>query len=194
MIARVRVLAVVAGVTLLLSLGPYIPGFRFLIQLPGFSFFRAPARWSLPAALALSILAGKGLDRCTQWPRPGRLLVWLTGLSAVWILVVLGLIELALASGSSSGKPWLAGFFERAFQARPWTDDPDFLSVLAEARKPMGDPRFPENVRQEPVRRFTRRAGRDHGAAGRDTGGCGILRTALRPQAFTRLSGHADFL
>ncbi len=39
----VRVLAVVAGVTLLLSLGPYIPGFRFLIQLPGFSFFRAPA-------------------------------------------------------------------------------------------------------------------------------------------------------
>ena len=39
----VRILAVLAGVTLILSLGPYVPGFRLLIKAPGFSFFRAPA-------------------------------------------------------------------------------------------------------------------------------------------------------
>ncbi len=137
----VRVLAVLAGVTLILSLGPFVPGFRLLITLPGFSFFRAPARWSLATALALSILAGKGLDRCLAWPRPVRSLARLAGLSAVWIVVVLGLIELALGSGSSGRRPWLAGLFQKAFQSRPWTDDPDFRSVLAESRRPAGDSR-----------------------------------------------------
>ncbi len=170
----VRVLAIVAGVTLLLSLGPYIPGFRLLIHLPGFSFFRAPARWSLPAALALALLAGKGLDRCPHWPRPGRSLACLTGLSAIWILVVLGLIELAIASGSSIGKPWLAGCFERAFQARPWTKGPDFLSVLAETRKPFGDPRAPKTFVKSRWGIYGARVGRNHGAAGRDPGHCGF--------------------
>ena len=137
----VRILAVVAATTLVLSFGPYFPGFRLLISVPGFSFFRAPARWSLATALALSILAGKGLDRCLDWPRPGRSLVWLTGLSAAWILVVLGLIELALGSGSSDGRPWLAGLFQKAFQSRPWTGDFTLLAVLAEARRPAGDSR-----------------------------------------------------
>ena len=142
----IRILAVLAGVTLILSLGPYVPGFRLLITVPGFSFFRAPARWSLATALALSILAGKGLDRCLDWPRPGRSLAWLAGLSAAWILVVLGLIELALGSGSADRRPWLTGLFQRAFQSRPWTDDPDFRSVLAEARRPAGDPRIPADL------------------------------------------------
>ncbi|HWT77393.1 MAG TPA: hypothetical protein VN648_01105, partial [Candidatus Methylomirabilis sp.] len=142
----VRILAVVAATTLVLSFGPYFPGFRLLISVPGFSFFRAPARWSLATALALSILAGKGLDRCLDWPRPGRSLAWLAGLSAAWILVVLGLIELALGSGSSVRRPWLTGLFQRAFQSRPWTDDPDFRSVLAEARRPAGDPRIPAEL------------------------------------------------
>ena len=55
-------LGVLAFVTLLLSLGPYLPGFRWLIRLPGFSFFRAPARWSLATELALCLLAGRGLE------------------------------------------------------------------------------------------------------------------------------------
>lgn len=139
----VRTLALIVGVTLILSLGPFVPGFRLLINLPGFSFFRAPARWSLATALALSILAGKGMDCCVDWPRPGRSLAWLSGLSAAWILVVLGLIELALASGPSNGRPWLTGLFQKAFQSRPWTDDPGFLAVMAEARRPAGDPRLP---------------------------------------------------
>src|SRR5262249_40005576 len=43
--AAVRSLTVLALVTLWLSLGPNVPGFDLLIPLPGFSFFRAPARW-----------------------------------------------------------------------------------------------------------------------------------------------------
>ncbi len=65
--ASVRLLAVLAVVTLLLSLGPYVPGFRLLIRLEGFSFFRAPARWSVATALALALLAGKGFDRWPEW-------------------------------------------------------------------------------------------------------------------------------
>ena len=43
-------------------LGPYAPGFALWSRLPGFSFFRAPARWGLAMMLALSLLAGKGFD------------------------------------------------------------------------------------------------------------------------------------
>ena len=141
----VRILAVLAGVTLILSLGPYVPGFRLLIKLPGFSFFRAPARWSLATALAVSILAGKGLDRCVDWPKTRCSLSWLAGLSAVWILVVLGLIELALGSGSSDGRHWPTGLFQRAFESRPWKGDFSLRAVLAQARKPASDPRFEPN-------------------------------------------------
>ncbi|HMF35388.1 MAG TPA: hypothetical protein VKF17_02060, partial [Isosphaeraceae bacterium] len=61
-------------------------------------------------------------------------------------LVVLGLIELALGSGSSDRRSWLTGLFQRAFQSRPWTDDPDFRNVLAEARRPASDPRIPAEL------------------------------------------------
>ena len=54
--------------TLVLSLGPYVPGFRHLIRLPGFSFFRAPARWGLATELALACWPGEGSTRS----RPGR--------------------------------------------------------------------------------------------------------------------------
>ncbi|HKM53738.1 MAG TPA: hypothetical protein VJY33_10030 [Isosphaeraceae bacterium] len=139
----VRALAVLAVVTLILSLGPYAPGFRFLIGMPGFSFFRAPARWSLATSLALAILAGKGLDRCCIWPRPGRALGWMAVGSGGWIVLVLAVLELAMASGASQSDGGLSGVFERAFRARPWTDDPGFQSVRAQARQPAGDPRVP---------------------------------------------------
>jgi hypothetical protein len=139
----VRALAILASVTLILSLGPYAPGFRFLIAFPGFSFFRAPARWSLATSLALAILAGKGLDRCRVWPRPGRALSWMAVGSGGWILLVLAVLELALASGASQAGGGPFGIFEKAFRARPWTDDPDFQSVRAQARMAAGDPRVP---------------------------------------------------
>jgi hypothetical protein len=142
----VRILALICVITVLLSLGPYLPGFRGLIALPGFSFFRAPARWALATSLALAILAGKGIDRCREWRRVARSLGWLAVLAAAWIVVVLGLVELALESGSTRATPWAASLFRRAFEARPWTGDPDFLSVLAEARKPASDPRIPATL------------------------------------------------
>lgn len=140
--AGVRCLAFLAGLCLLLSLGPYVPGFRWLIELPGFSFFRAPARWGLPASLALAVLAGKGFDRWPEWRRPGRGLLVLAVSAAVWIGVTIGLIELALWSVSSSGSPAVARLYDRAFQMRPWDDDQDFRGVAALARRPFAPSRF----------------------------------------------------
>ena len=91
----VRLLTILALITLVLGLGPYAPGFRSLIALPGFYFFRAPARWSLTMALALAMLAGKGFDRWPEWSRTARSLRWFVGLAVIWIVAVLGLIELA---------------------------------------------------------------------------------------------------
>ena len=160
----VRLLTILAAITLILGLGPYAPGFRGLIILPGFSFFRAPARWSLATALALAILAGKGFDRWPEWPRPGRSLRWFIVLAIVWIVVVLGLIELAVlsteraASGENSASaaksrwPGVVGWFARAFRAMPWTDDPSFKTedpsfeaVMAGARQPV-DPHVPRDL------------------------------------------------
>ena len=107
-----------AGRTLLLSLGPYVPGFRYLIMVPGFSFFRAPSRWSVATALALALLAGKGFDR---WRRmgPSRPLAETVGRdvrSAGWAST-LGLIELALLCTGKPGWPEVAGV-SREFSLR----------------------------------------------------------------------------
>jgi hypothetical protein len=142
----VRVLSILAGVSLLLSLGPYVPGFRGLIALPGFSFFRAPARWSVATSLVLAILAGRGLDRCGSWPQLGRSLAALSVASACWILLVLGLIELALAGGSRGASGAVTGLFQTVFRARPWEGDPDFRAVLAQAQKPASDARIPSQL------------------------------------------------
>ncbi|MBX6316588.1 MAG: hypothetical protein IRY99_27285, partial [Isosphaeraceae bacterium] len=68
----IRALTLLAAAMLWLSLGPNVPGFGLLIRLPGFSFFRAPARWGLATSLALALLAGKGFDDLSHRPRPGR--------------------------------------------------------------------------------------------------------------------------
>ena len=191
----VRLLAMLAAVSLLFSLGPFVPGFRLLIELPGFSFFRAPARWTLATSLALAVLAGKGLDRCRQWPGTAKSLGWLAGLAAGWIIVVVVLIELALLSGSAVGSPWLAGLFQRAFQARPWSGDPDFLSVLAQAgvtTLPRGSARAParggegstrESLPRLPV--FSRRSGRSPGSR-RFAGSASIRHSCRPPCLFSR--------
>lgn len=53
---------IVLVATLLLSLGANIPGMQFIAGLPGFSQLRVPPRALLLAALALSILAARGLE------------------------------------------------------------------------------------------------------------------------------------
>jgi hypothetical protein len=150
----VRLLTLLALATLLLSLGPYVPGFfRLLIGLPGFSFFRAPARWSLATSLALAILAGKGFDRWREWPRPGRAIRGLAVLAAAWIFAVLGLLELAVWSTGQPGSPRVAGWFDRTFKAMPWygdpsfdPPDPSFHQVMARARQPADDPHLPADL------------------------------------------------
>lgn len=57
-----KALVVTLAVSLLLAAGPYGPGFSLAIRLPGFSYFRAPARWTAAATLALALLAARGLD------------------------------------------------------------------------------------------------------------------------------------
>ena len=134
-----RSLAAVAALTLVLSLGPYAPGFDLLIRLPGFSFFRAPARWGLATGLALSLLAGLGFDALATWPRPGRSLTRFGLAASLAIGLVLGGFELALASTRGAGWPDVADAFDSALEALPWTGDPGFRDVMARAYRPQDD-------------------------------------------------------
>ncbi len=52
---------------LFLASGAYNPLYWLLARLPGFSFFRAPARWLVLYALGLSLLAGIGWHVLWQW-------------------------------------------------------------------------------------------------------------------------------
>jgi hypothetical protein len=145
--AAVRLLTALAAATLVLSLGPFVPGFRYLILLPGFSSFRAPARWSLATALALAFLAGKGFDCWGDWADPTRSLRRWAYAALFWILAVVGILELALASTAPPGWPAVARGFERAFAAMPW-NDPGFRAVTELARRPQVDPRIPVGLPQ----------------------------------------------
>ena len=99
----VRLLAILFVVTLVLSLGPYVPGFRFLIGCRGFPFFehRRGGRW--PRRSRLALLAGKGFDGWPDWRRPGRSLRRFSLAAIVWVVAIVGLIELALVSTSQAG-------------------------------------------------------------------------------------------
>ena len=119
-----RLLAILFFVTLVLSLGPYVPGFRHLISCRAFRFFE--------------------LLRAGAWPRPcagltgGQRVRWLGRLAearplaaavhasrhSFWVVAIVGLIELALLSTSSPGWPVLARGFQRGFDAMPWKGDP----------------------------------------------------------------------
>ncbi len=140
--AAIRSLAILVVVSTILSLGPYLPGFSWLIALPGFSFFRAPARWGLASMTALAILSGAGLDclRSARWPRPGRSLVRFVGLAVVAPVVLVLTFEMALASTNGPGWRGVAAGFERLRSALPWTGDPTFREIMAQARRPQTNP------------------------------------------------------
>jgi len=68
-----RALVATLAISLLLAAGPYGFGFSLAIRLPGFSYFRAPARWTAAATLALAMLAARGLDAAMATPEvPSR--------------------------------------------------------------------------------------------------------------------------
>jgi hypothetical protein len=140
--AAVRTLTVLALVTLIFGFGPYVPGFSSLIKLPGFSFFRAPARWSLATNLALTLLAGRGFDGWQAWPRPGRSARRFVLASLAATLVMVGGFELALASAKGEGWKAVASGFDRVLKILPWADQPgekSFRAVMAEAYRPQAD-------------------------------------------------------
>jgi len=140
--SEIRVLSLVGVLTLILSLGPYVPGFRGLIALPGFSFFRAPARWSLGTSLALAILAGFGLDavRRSGWSR--RSVVGFAIGATLAVGLVLGTFELALGASRGVGWPDVAAGFDRVLGAFPWAGQPGeatFRVAMAPASRPQAD-------------------------------------------------------
>jgi hypothetical protein len=135
-----RTLTLLALATLVLSLGPYVPGFSYLCRLPGFSFFRAPARWSLATQLALALQAGQGFDRLRTWPRPGVMLAWFSVTAALMPAVVVLGVELALASTGRQAWPPAEGF-TRALHWLPWEGDPEFRVVMRAAWLPQEDVR-----------------------------------------------------
>ena len=132
-----RALLFLGLLALVFSLGPYLPGFRIWCRWPGFSFFRAPARWSLASGLALAILAGRGFDEFRDLPRPGRSLARFAALAIAAPVAILIAIELAFASTDGPGWPTIAGGFDRAFRALPWSGDPPFRELVATARRPL---------------------------------------------------------
>lgn len=79
----------VAAVSLLLALGDNTPVFPWLFaHVPSFDMFQAPARFSLWAVLALSLLAGLGVQ---YWRKPeGRGLYWSRLAVAGSVAVLLG--------------------------------------------------------------------------------------------------------
>jgi hypothetical protein len=148
----VRALAAVAAITLLLSLGPYLPGFRVWCHLPGFSFFRAPARWILATSLALSLLAALGYDALTTWRRPGlsalRFVVVAFALPACVVL----LVEAALLSTGSPRWPAVEGAFQRGFRAFPLPEPHDFGEAVRAARTVNTDERVAIELARQGVR------------------------------------------
>ncbi len=138
----VRVLAGLAVLTLCFSLGPYVPGFRWLCGLPGFSFFRAPSRWTLGTTLALALLAGRGFDAWLSWERRGRLLLRAGAAALLMTGTVAGLLELAFRATEPRGSAVVAGVFESVLGAlSPWPGDPGFRVVMRWADRSQGDDR-----------------------------------------------------
>jgi hypothetical protein len=60
--SHVTFFSILAVSSLLLALGRYTPLYHLLVHVPGFNFFRVPARWLFIVTFSLSILAGCGFD------------------------------------------------------------------------------------------------------------------------------------
>ncbi len=135
-----RLLMVLCLSGLVLSFGPYAPGFAILVQCPGFSFFRAPARWDTSLLLALAILAGKGLDLLGDLRRPGRALALFSVLAGIGIGLAVLTVEAALASGERPEAGGASGLFDRAFRLIPDSEVGAFSKAMRAARTPPTDP------------------------------------------------------
>ncbi len=169
--ATVRRLAALSIAASILSLGPYVPGFRLLVNLPGFSFFRAQARWGVIADLALAFAAGLGFDSIKSWKKPTRDILAFATILILWIALSLSIVEIMISS-SESGSTAIPPSSIRAsiFGAAPWsrvasaeaakgakTPQLDVRVVTALAREGWDDPP-PGGIRFDRVRNLIYRA------------------------------------
>jgi hypothetical protein len=138
---RVGLWVLLAAVTLIFSLGPYFPGFRALILLPGFSGFRAASRWGIVTALFLALLSGRALDGLSA---AQRLRQWLMRFTALFVLIagigwacVTAMLNPARPSSQS-----LLTFAESIRQAiSPWPQDVGVERLAQRAQQYASDER-----------------------------------------------------
>jgi|GEM_PF-1875675 len=85
-----RACLVVGGVAVLLALGRHNPFYRFVLALPGFGHFRAPAKFLPYFILPLSLLAGAGWDVVRQmWDSTSGKQRLLEGAKWLFLLAIL---------------------------------------------------------------------------------------------------------
>ena len=82
---------VIAALSLALAMLPigWPSAYALVLQVPGFGWFRGPGRYLVITSLALSLLAGRGLDRAGSAGsiRLGLVLAWAFGISAAaWVV------------------------------------------------------------------------------------------------------------
>jgi hypothetical protein len=97
----------VALASLLLALGDQTPLHRFMSMIPGLDLLRVPPRWLFIFGFSLSILAGKGfdalLDKTLSMGARRRLRLYLVGMGALHLLILLGVV---VFGSRSSDVPW----------------------------------------------------------------------------------------
>ena len=143
----VRALVFVLLLTTLFALGPYVPGFRTLCLLPGFSFFRAPARWMLAVSLALCLLAGVGLDALSHLKSARRSLLRFCAGVVLIVAIVVGLVELCVRSSGSVSDPMSSWVLDRL----PWGETGVSGRIAIEANRPFVDLRVFETWARQGV-------------------------------------------
>jgi len=111
-----RVWKVLSIGALLLALGGLTPLYGLLRLLPGFDFFRFPARFSLVATVAMIVLAAMALERLMEaeaqssrkrlsWVIRGLVLLGVIGLTAVGALLSSGREDFIEGASKASGDP-----------------------------------------------------------------------------------------
>lgn len=122
-----RALAATLAISLILAAGPYGPGFSLAIRLPGFSYFRAPARWSAAASLCLALLAARGLDELTATNAPPaksvrRFFAFALAISALSIASLEALVQRAEGPGPANDPVIAVVDGIRGLTIPPWRD------------------------------------------------------------------------
>ncbi|MFO0907722.1 MAG: hypothetical protein U0794_05070 [Isosphaeraceae bacterium] len=140
-----RALLVTGLVCLALSLGPYLPGFRLFCRLPGFSFFRAPARWMIGTSLALAILAGLGFDILVDQKDAGRAIRRFVLLTCALVGLGVGLVECGMLAGDGTLPTPIRSVFQVTLDALPWGERGVYDQILASADRPNRDLRVQES-------------------------------------------------